>query len=315
MKKAIALLLTSALVLSGCVTHPAIYNPEDFVRPDRIKTNTVYRELPPPAVHATFSLGNNPEVVKAYQTFSKNGQANAIQSKGFVTLPYDGYSHPIIACQPLHLCVVQLEQNETINNIELGDAAHWLVSTALIGTEQRGSYQIAIKPKAYNIATDMVITTNKRTYNIGLVSKQGENTHVTNFYYPEESLQQAVAHTQAFTRQQNQDPVVDTKTKVEMDHLHFNYRVRGDYPAWRPQQVFDDGNKTFIRMPAISAHVDLPVLYLLKQHQQQLVNYRYKRPYYVIDALFKKAVLVSGKGHRQVKVIIDNRNFKVRRPL
>ena len=77
----------------------------------------------------------------------------------------------------------------------------------------------------------------------------------------------------------------------------------------RPLQVFDDGHKTYIRMPSITAQIDLPVLYILRRHSMQLVNYRYKAPYYVIDALFKRAVLVSGKGHDQIKVIIDNHQF------
>jgi len=62
-------------------------------------------------------------------------------------------------------------------------------------------------------------------------------------------------------------------------------------------------------MPDIAAHLDLPVLYILRRSAMQLVNYRYQRPYYIIDALFRRAVLVLGKGHQQVKVVIENRHF------
>jgi len=305
-----ALISLLIVMLTGCAKRPVVqYNPDDFVNPNRVVIKTVPVHIPPTKVNATFGYGNNPEVIQAYKEFSKNGKAKSIHSEGFITLPYDGYSHPIIACEPLHLCVVQLERGEKINNIDLGDSAHWLVNTALVGTQQDGSYQIAIKPKAYNIATDMVITTNKRTYNIGLVSKKGQNTHVATFYYPEESLDQAIqaVHAQEVSPQQRR--VIDSSSHVDIDHIHFNYRLRGDYPAWRPLQVFDDGNKTYIRMPAIAAHVDLPVLYILRRSTMQLVNYRYKRPYYIVDALFKRAVLVSGRGHHQVKVVIDNRHF------
>lgn len=302
--------LLPIIFIAGCAKAPIEhYNPNDFLNPNRIVTKTLPAHFPAAKVQATFGYGNNPEVVKAYEDFTKNGKAKSIQAKGFVTLPYDAYSHPLIACEPLHLCIVQLEQGERINNIDLGDSAHWLVSTALVGTAQAGSYQIAIKPKAYDMATDMVITTNKRTYNIGLVSKQGEHTHVVNFYYPEESLAQAV---QAAHQQQNslqREEIVDKSAHVDVNHLNFNYQLRGDSPAWRPLQVFDDGNKTYIRMPAIAAHMDLPVLYILRRSSKQLVNYRYRRPFYIIDSLFKKAVLVSGKGHDQVKVILDNRNL------
>ena len=69
---------------------------------------------------------------------------------------------------------------------------HWSVSISLIGSVGDGSYQVALKPKLYDNATDMVITTNKRTYNVGLVSKEGSFTHIVNFYYPQETLQNAV---------------------------------------------------------------------------------------------------------------------------
>ncbi|MES2142123.1 MAG: hypothetical protein V4471_04460 [Pseudomonadota bacterium] len=63
---------------------------------------------------------------------------------------FDAYSRPIVVCTPLHLCVLQLEHGEKINNIDLGDAAHWLVSTSLIGSAENGSYQISVKPKHIN---------------------------------------------------------------------------------------------------------------------------------------------------------------------
>ena len=57
--------------------------------------------------------------------------------------------------------------------------------------------------------------------------------------------------------------------------------------------------KTFIEMPPVAAHIDLPVLYLVHHRQMQLVNYRYHRPYYIVDALFDTAYLISGKGSHQ----------------
>ena len=85
--------------------------------------------------------------------------------------------------------------------------------------------------------------------------------------------------------------------------------IDGSYRSGEPRLIFDDGGKTYIQMPPMSERVDLPILYILRNSQKQLVNYRYKRPYYIIDGLFKTAYLISGKGSHQVKVIIRNRNF------
>lgn len=300
----IPFVLLTALFLAGCAAHT--YSPKDFINPNRVVTRQVSVSVPKPKIRAAFGYGNNPAVVKAYNQFTKSGLAKNIAAGGFQTFAYDAYAHPIVECAPLHLCVIQLERGEQINNIDLGDAAHWLISTALVGSEKDSSYQIAVKPKLYDTATDMVITTNRRSYSIGLVSKKGARTHIINFYYPEDTLDQAVQKLQQAEGSLEAAPVA---TAVDLNQLNFNYSLSGDYPGWRPSKVFDDGVKTFIQMPPITDRTDLPVLYILRDKQQQLVNYRYKRPYYIVDGLFKTGYLISGKGHTQVRVIICNHNF------
>ncbi len=301
-------LFVLALLLAACASSPNV-DPNDFINPNRIVTEKVSVPLPTSKVAATFGYGNDPRVIKAYREFTKKGVAKTIYSEGFKTFAYDAYSRPIIVCAPLHLCVLQLEHGEKINDIHLGDTAHWLVSTSLIGSAQDSSYQIAVKPKLYDTATDMVITTNKRMYNVGLVSQQGASTHVVNFYYPQETLENALQQTKQQSNTPLQQEIVDRRTQIAVDHINFNYRLQGDSPRWRPTRVFDDGNKTFIQMPVIAEHLDLPVLYILRNKKMALVNYRYKKPYYIVDGLFAKAYLLSGKGANQDRVEIDNKNF------
>ena len=297
-----------ALSLSACASPPKV-DPNDFSNPNRVITKKISVPLPTPKVAATFGFGNNPQVLKAYKEFTKKGIARTINSEGFKTFAYDAYSRPIVTCAPLHLCVLQLEHGETINNIDLGDTAHWLVSTSLVGSAQDGSYQITVKPKLYDMATDMVITTNKRAYNIGLVSQQGASTHVVNFYYPQETLTNAIQQAKQRFNSPLQQEVISRSTQISVDEINFNYQLRGDSPSWKPTRVFDDGNKTFIQMPAIAERLDLPVLYVLRNKAMEIVNYRYKKPYYIVDGLFAKAYLFSGKGINQARVEIDNQNF------
>lgn len=292
------------VLLAGCAKH-VTYNPSDFVNPNKV----VIKNIPAPAkIDATFAMGNDPAIKKAYQLYANKGIAQNLVSPGFKTFAYDAHKRPIITCAPLHLCIVQLEQGEIINNIDLGDSADWMVSTALVGTKTDGSYQVVVKPKLYDIATDMVITTNKRTYNIGLLSQKGQTTFVASFYYPQETLDalnnQLSQQDQSITQNK-----VSSTTLTNLNHLNFNYVLKGGYVAWAPTRVFDDGDKTFIQMPAISEELNLPVLYILRNKQLALVNYRYKKPYYVLDGLFSKAFLISGKGSSQQRLEIDNRNF------
>ncbi len=298
------------LLLTGCTKSIIHYQPDDFINPNKVVVKHVKQKLPRVKIAATYSIGNDPKVEKAYQHFLKTGHMQNIESKGFRTLAYSEHRHPILACAPLLLCVVQLEQGENINNIELGDSAHWAVHTALMGTSNRGSYQIAIKPLEENISTDMVITTSKRTYNFGLVSQNGKSTQVVNFYYPQETLQNALNNTQQFKSdtQNTEESVVSSMPLIAMDHLNFDYQLRGDRASWTPSRIFDDGDKTFIQMPPVAERGDLPVLYILRDGKMQLTNYRYRQPYYIVDGLFRTAYLISGKGHSQIKVIIQNRH-------
>lgn len=304
------LIVVQILLIAGCsTTMSEIYDPNDFINLNRVVTEKVPASVTPPKVKATFGYGNDPQVLKAYEMYTKQGVAKNIASKGFKTFAYDAYFHPIVSCAPLRLCVIQLEQGERINNIDLGDAAHWLVSTSFVGSSSDGSYQVSLKPKLYNIATDIVISTNHRIYNIGLVSKKGASTHIVNFYYPEETFHKAIANAQSHENSGSIGNFVSRQTNIKVDKINFNYSFSGNRPPWRPTRVFDDGNKTFIQMPSITERMNLPVLYIRRGKQLELINYRFNRPYYVVDGLFKNAILVSGKGSSQERVIIKNRHF------
>lgn len=309
--KKYSVLLSLCGLLVGCTkNHNPPYWPSNWHVPNRIITKTVQPHLPSLSLKGSFSIDHNTAVLKAYRKLIKQGIHKSLQSDTLRTVAYDAYAHPLLACSPLHLCVVQLESGERINDIELGDASHWMWARSFVGTPQHGSYQVSVKPKQTQLATDLLITTDKRTYNIGLVSQQGLPSQILTFYYPQETRNALLTDWQKRSAQQN--TLIDaTATPVTLNQLHFDYQIHGDHPAWRPLQVFDDGNKTFIKMPAMAAHVDLPVLYLYRQHQMQLINYRYQRPYYIIDALFDTAYLISGKGSHRSRVIIRNNHFPV----
>lgn len=293
------------LGLAGCVdTKPVVFNPDDFINPNHVVVNKAPVPLPLVKVNATYGCGNNPAVVKAYQHYVKTGVAQSVQSDNVRTFAYDAYSHPIVECSPMHLCVIQLERGEIINDVNLGDSKFWFYGSSLIGTPLNGSYQVVVQPKRFGIATDMVLTTNKRIYNIGLVSKPGAVTHVANFYYPQETLTHALGKQTLLASSASK--VVSTH--FDIHHIHFNYTIKGDYPVWRPIRVFDDGAKTFIQMPAATEQTTLPVLYIKKSSGLALVNYRFKAPYYIVDGLFHQAYLVTGRGSSQVRVSISQQS-------
>ena len=109
----------------------------------------------------------------------------------------------------------------------------------------------------------------------------GAYTHALNFYYPMDTLKTELNKIKADIGDNFNANIVNAEpTQINLNKLNFNYQIQGDKTKWRPIQVFDDGFKTFIAMPKIIQEVDLPVLYLYRDNQTQLVNYRYVAPYY-----------------------------------
>lgn len=302
----------SILGLAGCQStmksddfHADYQHPVD---PPVVSREEVTIPMLSPPVKATFGLETQAEVLKVYQEYSKKGIAHTIHGDGFVTYPYDAYQKPIIQCAPFYLCVVELEEGEVINDIALGDSAHWQVSTALIGTEDQGSYQVSVKPTLENIATDMVITTNRRHYHLGLVSQTGKVSEIVSFYYPADTLKSAIQKGHhAFKNHEKANPEQNALSLMKRaSQMNFHYRIHGDNPLWKPVRAFDDGEKTYIEMSAKSQHTELPVLYALQNHEKQLINYRYHEPYFIVDGLVEKLYFIAGSGKNETQVVIDN---------
>lgn len=309
MKKLLFLMMIT-LLMQGCSKPVVQYNPNDFMVPNKVVTQTVTKPALP-NIDASYGIGNDPAIVKAYERYQKTGVMSTVKGDGWVTYPYSSESKPIIACSVYHFCIVQLESGEKLNSYGLGDTDNWQTNAFITGQGATESISIQMKPARNDLSTDLTISTNKRTYLIGLVAKPEAATTVLRFYYPMETMLTTI---NAINNQQTSNSstsVIDTTpmtsgTQIDINHMNFNYRIKGDNTPWRPLRVFDDGNKTYIEMPAIAAKFTLPVLYLARDRQMQLVNYRYEQPYFIVDGLFSRAWLVSGKGHDQERVEILN---------
>ena len=82
---------------------------------------------------------------------------------------------------------------------------------------------------------------------------------------------------------------------ISVDDLNFGYRVNGASPRWKPVRVFDDGAKVYIQFPSEVGQGELPPLFVLgNSGDAQLVNYRVRAGYYIVDRLFDQAELRLG---------------------
>ena len=83
---------------------------------------------------------------------------------------------------------------------------------------------------------------------------------------------------------------------VDISQLRFRYAIEGDNPPWRPVSAFDDGSKVYIEMPSGIAQGEAPPLFVIgPEGDGQLVNYRVRQNYYIVDRLFAAAELRHGR--------------------
>jgi len=224
---------------------------------------------------------------------------------GFVTFLYDSEKQPIIQTAPFQETVIRLEPGEKFTNISSGDPSRWSYAVAVSGKDENAQQNILVKPSLPNIQTNLVITTDRRLYNVRVVSIQTEQlTRSVSFIYPDASIKEEVVH--------ESTQIEEKSNPHKITQLNFHYRITtagllGKSPSWQPVRAFDDGAHTYIQFPDTISHRDLPALFVLQNGQKTCVNYRFKSPYMMLDNLFDEATLVSGVGQSQQAVIIAHR--------
>ncbi len=98
---------------------------------------------------------------------------------------------------------------------------------------------------------------------------------------------------------QRQDQAAQAAAPVDiglsLEKIRFRYAISGSNPPWKPLRAFDDGEKVYIQFPPGIAQGELPPLFVIgSQGDGQLVNYRFRSPYYIVDRLFGAAELRLG---------------------
>ncbi len=83
-----------------------------------------------------------------------------------------GSTLPTIVCAPLFVCDLALEPGEGVNDLNVGDSVRWKITPAGEGSGDSLITHVIIKPTDVGLITNLVLTTNRRTYTIKLVSRE-----------------------------------------------------------------------------------------------------------------------------------------------
>jgi P-type conjugative transfer protein TrbG len=221
-----------------------------------------------------------------------------------------GAGQPIIVCAPLRLCTIELEPGEHIVGVpQIGDSLRWRVSPASYGKGDDATTILVLKPLNAGLDTTLLVTTDRRAYYLRLVSKPEDFTARVAFDYPEYSADQWKAFVVRQEEDQKNTKKDDGPLPANIESMNFEYAIKGD-KAIRPLQVFDDGQKTFIRMNPKIKYREAPALAVVGPDKKpEMLNYRVKDAMYIVDRLFDRAELVLGAGKkaRKVEIIRETR--------
>jgi P-type conjugative transfer protein TrbG len=231
-----------------------------------------------------------------------DGYINAIMTYDYI----DGALYQVYAA-PQRLTDIQLQPGEKIvGKPATGDNIRWVLargSSATSGTEQQHLY---IKPTRPELETTIAINTDRRCYLLELHSYDDTYMAAVQWRYPQDEISQL----EATMSQQDSLAQATTASNVNIDKLNFGYgvAVMKGRPIWTPTQVFDDGHKTYIRFPAAMLDREAPALFVVSAtNDTQLVNYRMRNDFFVVDRLFEQAELRLGQQDQDVVRIVRTR--------
>ena len=221
---------------------------------------------------------------------SKDGYLDAIQ-----VYPFTAGALYRLYAQPEQVSDIALQPSEKLIAISAGDTVRWVVGDTTSGSPDGEQVHILVKPIAPGLKTNLVITTDRRTYHLELESTPNTYMAAISWAYPQDKL--------IMLKRQNEkaNAALPVDQGIAIQNLRFRYEITGDNPPWRPVRTFDDGSKVYIEFPRRINQGEAPPLFVIgPQGGIELVNYRVRGNYYIVDRLFAAAELRLGQDKQQV---------------
>jgi type IV secretion system protein TrbG len=325
-RAASAAFLTSAAALAGCATTsakppvityddtpPAIAATPAPEPPRPIEVVTIPEPLPLPG-----QLKPVPEAQRPAEPADPRSRVGVANAAARVQPVRDGFLNAIqqypwtdgalyqVYAAPGQVTDIALQEGEQLvgpGPVAAGDTVRWIIGDTVSGAGASARVHILVKPTRPDLATNIVINTDRRTYHVEL--RAGASTYMASvsWTYPQDALialrgRNATAAATA--------PVA---SGLDLSALNFRYRIDGDRAPWRPARAFDDGRQVFIEFPHQISQGEMPPLFVTgARGDAELVNYRVQGRYMVVDRLFAAAELRLGdrRTEQRVRIVRDD---------
>lgn len=267
--------------------------------------------------------------------------AGTAYKAGLVTFAY-GSGIPTVVCALLELTDLAFEKGESILSVQLGDSVRWNIESAISGSANDSVEHLIVKPLEAGLKTSMLITTDRRTYHIRLKSTEADFMPAVVFSYPNSLKLPSKKHygddsylqyTSNYESNEDHNDYSETNSSLKnyssvqnvsyegnsrpalnvaatyndsTQRRNYNYSVDGDSKII-PQNVYDDGKRTFIVMnnPINSSY--LPVLQEISsesflffgEDKTITINFTYFDNTFVVDGIYSHLRLISKNGEEK----------------
>ena len=196
---------------------------------------------------------------------------------------------------PGQITNIALEPGERLTGpgpIAAGDTTRWIIGDTTSGSGRTERVHILVKPTRPDIATNLVVNTDRRTYHIELHAN-------------EETWMPSVAWAYSEVRSTPRAPILRRPAIPPEADRHYRYGLQGDTPPWRPVSVFDDGRRVYVVFPPGIAQGEMPPLFVIgADGRGRIVNTRVLGNVLIVDRLFGAAELHLGERQQQVVRIV-----------
>lgn len=221
----------------------------------------------------------------------REGYYNAIQ-----IYPWsEGALYQVYAA-PGQITDIALEPGESLSGagpIAAGDTARWIIGDTESGAGVTRRVHILVKPSRPDITTNLVVTTDRRTYMLELRSGERPYMPAVAWSYPQLPAGQRPS-------------VPATPVIPSASARNYRYALTGTgNPPWKPVAVYDDGRHVYVEFPPGIVQGEMPPLFVIgPEGEAQIANSRIYRHILIVDRLFGAAELRLGSGDRQQTVRI-----------
>jgi P-type conjugative transfer protein TrbG len=315
MKNSIYGLIFTSLILSGCAASQAklddsdtslIQIPQDAQTQAPVDSvqNIDFQDINLSDKERLHVLTDRAEIEKNTDNYVRTGQADIItRPDGTFLFPY-GLAQVTLTTKKMMYSKIILQEGEKITSAAAADTVRWEVQPSYIGDANDYTPVVLIKPFFGGLQTNLSIITNKRDYDIYVQSVDtGDFMERIGYYYPQDRADIVNTGMSIF----NDTDANTGAPKINIENIRHDYKAIGDKRLpWYPLDVFEDGQKVYIKMSPKVSRSELPAFMAVDEAGQiNVVNYRYYRPYFVVDAIFDNGLLVLGtdKYRKIIRII------------